>query len=81
VKLVIEEVSGGSKAGMTMLMGRQGEGSPVMRVLLAGEGEGTGLQRGAKAEVGRKVGIKGPIWDVMIDGEKWGVGVDWKVLT
>ena len=31
-------------------------------------------------QVGKTVGIKGPVWEVMIDGVKWGVGVDWKVL-
>lgn len=78
--LVVQEVSGDSREGITMVMGSQDKGSAAMKVLLAGEGEGTGLQKGAMVEVGRTVGIKGTVWDVVIEGEKWGVCVDWKVL-
>jgi hypothetical protein len=38
------------------------------------------LQKGSKVELGKRVGITGPVWEVMIEGIKWGVGVDWKVL-
>ncbi|KAH8592747.1 hypothetical protein B0O99DRAFT_653680 [Bisporella sp. PMI_857] len=61
VKFVIEEVSGSSRSGMTMVKGIQSGGKPILKVLLAGEGEGTGLQKGAKLEIGKIVGIKGPI--------------------
>ncbi|KAL5321930.1 hypothetical protein ACEPPN_009894 [Leptodophora sp. 'Broadleaf-Isolate-01'] len=94
VKVVVDEFSGGSREGMTMVRGRQvravegfGDGDEMVdtlrgvKVILAGEGAGTGLQRGSAVEIGKMVGIKGPVWEVVVEGEKWGVGVDWKVLT
>ena len=89
VSIVVDEVSGCARAGMTMVSGRQvhGDGRKevaddlgVVRVILAGEGAGSGLQRGSRVEVGRTVGIKSPVWEVLLGGVKWGVGVDWKVL-
>ena len=80
VKLVVDEISGNSRTGMAMIKGSQGEGGAAMKVLLAGEGESTGMQKGAKVEVGMTVGIKGTVWDVVIEREKWSVSVDWKVL-
>lgn len=92
VKMVVNEGSGGQRSGMTLVRGRQivqisekGEGHMPdnlgeVKVMLAGEGQATGLQKGSKVEIGKIIGIKGPIWEVVIDGEKWGVGVDWKVL-
>lgn len=91
VKVVVDEVSGGGRAGMSLVSGRQvqedenGELDMVddretIRVILAGEGQGVGVQKGAKVEVGRTVGIKGPVWEIFLDGHNWGVGVDWKVL-
>lgn len=90
VKVLVEEVSACS--GMTMIQGRQRQnmGSEAggemadhlgyIQVILAGEGQANGLQRGEIIEKGRIVGIKGPVWEVIIEGCKWGVGVDWKVL-
>ena len=75
---------------MTLVRGRQVlsgdfnqmiDSLEVINVILAGEGAGTGLQRGSKVAVGGIIGVKGPIWEVMIQGDKWGIGVDWKVLT
>ncbi|KAB8295299.1 hypothetical protein EYC80_007204 [Monilinia laxa] len=89
VKMVVDEVSGGGRMGMCLVRGRKMrdvegvemvDDSGVVKVLLAGEGVGTGLQRGKDVEVGRVVGIKGPVWEIAIEGEKWGVGVDWEVL-
>ncbi|KAK0108263.1 hypothetical protein ONS95_003080 [Cadophora gregata] len=95
VKIMVDEVSGGSKEGMTMVRGRQihtvdvdvyGEVGEMVdtvgevKVILAGEGAGTGLQKGSAVEVGKMVGIKGPVWEIVVEGVKWGVGVDWKVL-
>ena len=93
VRVLVDECSGGgaeSQARMTTIRGRQvhsigGEGEMVdtagkVKVMLAGEGQSTGLQKGSKVEVGKTIGIKGPVWEVVIEGEKWGVGVDWKVL-
>ncbi|TVY57719.1 hypothetical protein LSUE1_G008651 [Lachnellula suecica] len=88
VKIVVDEVSGGARTGMTMIRGRQIKAEDGMidegtetKVILAGEGTLTGLQRGSRVEMGKMVGIKGPVWEVVLEGEKWGVGVDWKVLT
>ncbi|ESZ96504.1 hypothetical protein SBOR_3126 [Sclerotinia borealis F-4128] len=89
VKMVIDEVSAGGGMGMCLVRGRQLrvlDGDEVVddmgmvKVMLAGEGAGTGLQRGRDVEIGRVVGIKRPVWEVVVEGEKWGVGVDWKVL-
>jgi hypothetical protein len=93
VRVLVDEVSGGgaeSQARMTMIRGKQvhfmgGEDEMVdtagkVRVMLAGEGQATGLQKGSKVEAGKTIGIKGPVWEVVIEEEKWGVGVDWKVL-
>jgi hypothetical protein len=87
VKIVVDEVSGGARTGMTMIRGRQikAEDGMIdqeteMKVILAGEGTAIGLQRGSRVEAGKTVGVKGPVWEVVLEGEKWGVGVDWKVL-
>ena len=87
VRILVDEVSGGAKAGMTLVRGRQVHDGEVMdhlgavRVMLAGEGLGTGMQKGARVEVGKIVGVKGPAWDVVVEGARWGVGVEWKVLS
>jgi hypothetical protein len=93
VRIVVDEVNGGgteSQARMTLVRGRQlhSMGAEMerldtvgeIRVMLAGEGQGSGIQRGSVIQAGKTVGIKGPVWEVVIDGMKWGVGVDWKVL-
>lgn len=90
VKLVVDEISGGGRAGMALVSGRLVRSDDldgmidslgILKVMLAGEGAGTGLQRGSKVEVGKMIGIKGPVWEVVVEGEKWRVGVDWKVLS
>ncbi|CAO2650207.1 Nn.00g014990.m01.CDS01 [Neocucurbitaria sp. VM-36] len=55
--------------------GEEGES----RVLLAGQG-GTRGSGGVKIKVGGIVGVRAPMWDVDVSGEKWVVGVDWVVL-
>jgi hypothetical protein len=89
VRIEVDEVRGGGRAGMTLVRGRQinGDGKVevvngfgVVRVILAGEGAGSALLRGGTVQVGKMVGIRGPVWEVLLEGEKWGVGVDWKVL-
>lgn len=83
VRIVVDEVSGGGRAGMTLIKGQQKQpdgtvdNPGVVKVILAGEGAGSGLQRGSMVEAGKTVGIKGPVWEVLLEGEKWGVGVDW----
>jgi hypothetical protein len=49
------------------------------RVLLAGQG-GTRGTGGVKIKIGDRVGIRAPLWDVDVGGEKWSVGVDWVLL-
>lgn len=90
VKLVIDEISGSERSGLTLVRGRQlhnmdgdvkiADTIGFVKIALAGEGAGTGLQKGARAEAGRHLGIKGPMWEILLDGVKWGVGVDWKIL-
>lgn len=90
MKLMIDEVSGGGRAGFTLVKGRQVlpdhvdamiDSLGTVNVVLAGEGTITGLQERSNVEVGRAVGIKSPVWEVVIEGETWGVGVDWTVLS
>ena len=89
LRLMIDEVSGGGRAGFALVRGRQVLSGDIdtmidsmgtVSVVLAGEGTGTGLEKNSKVEVGKTVGIKSPVWEVEIEGEKWGVGVDWMVL-
>lgn len=54
-------------------------GEDETRVLLAGQGGARGAG-GVKIRVGGVVGIRAPIWDVDVGGEKWVFGVDWVVL-
>jgi hypothetical protein len=89
-RLVIDEVRGGNNAGMTLVRGRQVYTGirteeeityvEAMKVILARQESWVGSERFSSLEVGSIVGIKGPMWEVMIGGEKWGVGVDWNLL-
>lgn len=90
VKLVVDEVSGNSRAGMMLVRGKQmhgldgeemADGNGIVKVILAGEGTANGLQRASIVGVGTRVGIRGPVWEVVVEGERWGVGVEWKVLS
>ncbi|KAF7954251.1 hypothetical protein EAE96_005380 [Botrytis aclada] len=56
------------------------DGLGEVKIMLAGEGMGMGLQKGMDVDIGRIVGIKGPAWEIVVEGVKWGVGVEWKVL-
>lgn len=88
IRIMVDAVSGGADGGMTMIRGSQihSEGGledvldhlGSVRVILAGEGLGG---RASAVGVGKIVGIKGAVWDVVLQDEKWGVGVDWKVLS
>jgi hypothetical protein len=48
-------------------------------VLLAGQG-GARSAGGVRIRIGGIVGVRAPMWDVDIAGEKWIVGVDWVLL-
>jgi hypothetical protein len=74
-------VRGTTDAGLynaSRLLGSVGEDGEV-RVMLAGQGGGRG-SGGVKVKVGGIVGIRAPLWDVDLAGEKWMVGVDWVLL-
>ncbi|TQS33587.1 hypothetical protein Golomagni_06063 [Golovinomyces magnicellulatus] len=88
VRISIEEFSGGGKAGMTIARGKKlqtsqeniSDISNEVKIILAGEASSISLQKCKSIEKNSIVGIRGPIWEVTIEGEKWDVGVDWKVL-
>lgn len=65
--------------GMMLVRERGGERGWILagrgRGDLAGRGRGEGV-----VEVGCVVGVKEPIWEVEIEGQRWRVGVEWKVL-
>lgn len=85
VRIVIDSVRNGG--GMCMVRGRQihdedagaVDNPATVKVILAGEGIMEGLKRNV-VEIGGVVGIKGPMWEVFVKGERWGVGVEWKAL-
>lgn len=51
----------------------------VVRIMLAGQGGARGAG-GVRVRVGSLLGVRAPVWDVDVGGEKWIVGVDWVVL-
>jgi hypothetical protein len=53
---------------------------PDIRMVLSGEGIISGIGRGNTVKVGSTVGVRGVMWDVDIQRERWSVGVEWKVL-
>jgi hypothetical protein len=93
MELVVDEVRGGPGAGMTLISGRQVHLAPkgqeweimdtlaVGKVILAGSGTTEGFQRANKVEVRKNIRIKGPVWEVVVEGEKWGVAVTWEVVN
>ncbi|KAL9100769.1 MAG: hypothetical protein Q9163_003901 [Psora crenata] len=60
-------------AGMSLVRSEGGE--EAIRWMLVGRGRGDGEVPGAKF-----IGVKEPIWDLEIAGEKWNVAVEWQVL-
>jgi hypothetical protein len=50
-----------------------------MRILLAGQGGARGAA-GVKIKIGSIVGVRAPMWDVDVAGEKWMIGVDWVAI-
>lgn len=92
VKIMVDEFSGSTRAGLTLLCGNQVhlglnvrrgfvvDDLGVVKVALAGSGTGTGIERAGRVEIGKLIGIKPPIWEVVLKGESWGIVVDWKVL-
>lgn len=60
-------------------LGSMGDDGGSIRMMLAGRGGARGAS-GVKIRVGSLLGVRTPMWDVDIGGEKWVVGVDWVVL-
>lgn len=74
--VTIEEV----KPGRRMYLARGRVDGEVRRFVLAGEGKLTGLGRRAVVEVGSRVAVGRPVWDVVLEGETWTVACDWSVV-
>ncbi|KAF2106834.1 hypothetical protein BDV96DRAFT_507273 [Lophiotrema nucula] len=77
-------VSGDADVGLynasRMPPGSAAQSEHETRVLLAGQGGARGLS-GVKIKERSVVGIRAPLWDVEIAGEKWVVAVDWILLS
>jgi hypothetical protein len=93
IELVVDEVRGGPGAGMMLISGRHVNLAPngreggmvdtlrVVKVILAGSGTAEGFQKANKVDVRKKIRIKSPVWEVVIEGEIWGIAVTWEVLS
>lgn len=66
----VKDVGGGGRVSFVEEDGGGGEGK---RWMLVGDYEGV-LGRGLV------VGVRRPVWEVVVEGEVWGVGVDWGVV-
>lgn len=51
-----------------------------VKFLLAGTGIVDGVNRAKKLEVGMRIGVRGPNWEIVVEGETWQVAVNWRVL-
>jgi hypothetical protein len=54
---------------------------PIHMMLGGEEGMSEGIRKGEQAAVGKVIGVKGPAWEVDVDGVRWGVSAAWKVLN
>lgn len=73
VKVRVAEFSKDGDVGAGMVLVREKDGG--RRWLIAGKGGGEGSVR-----VGCMIGVREPTWEVELNGGKWRVGVEWKVL-
>lgn len=88
MKVLIEEFVEEGKGRMTLIKGNRLEGSGdevsdvvgTVRIILAGQASSIGLQKSSPIKNGGIVGVKGPLWEVSIEGEMWTVGVDWQLI-
>ncbi|KAL9598864.1 MAG: hypothetical protein Q9219_004203 [cf. Caloplaca sp. 3 TL-2023] len=62
---------------MILVQAEIGEGGGDERWLLVGQGDGRGREVGR----GAIVGVRTPVWDVEVRGERWRVGVDWGIVN
>jgi hypothetical protein len=72
-------VSGTTNSGSHISRNPGASHDGEVKMLLAGQGgaRGTG---GVRINEGSVVGVRAPMWDIDMGGEKWVVGVDWVVL-
>lgn len=83
-EIIIEEISGSRNSGMTLINGRWAQNDDLgghVNLILAGEGSYSALQKAPRVEVGGVVGISAPAWDITLEGTKWCVAVDWKIVS
>lgn len=66
--LVKEYKVAGVGAGIVLVQGEEGK-----RWVLVGDAGGV--------RAGCTVGVRRPTWEVEVEGERWGVGVEWAVLV
>ena len=66
-RVAVRKVSGYGM-GPWLVEGRDGEGMLLVR------------NERETVEEGMAIGVKAPVWEVVVDGGGWRVGVDWKVL-
>ncbi|KAF1983259.1 hypothetical protein K402DRAFT_456672 [Aulographum hederae CBS 113979] len=81
-EVLVEEVGDGGGGrnggkGPCFVRGRLKEGKEV-KVLLVGLGKGVG--EAGRLKMGDTVRVGMPSWEVEVDGEVWGVGVEWGVV-
>lgn len=69
VKVRVDDVVGG-EGPCWLVRGKSSVGEDV-RLILAG---------GGGVEVGVVVGVRAPTWEVEVEGRRWRVAVDWRVL-
>ncbi|KAI9699792.1 MAG: hypothetical protein M1836_002827 [Candelina mexicana] len=74
VKLRVEEVRRGD--GMLLVRGLV-NGRETKVILAAGERGGVAGHEGREGDL---LGVRAPVWDVEVLGEKWGFGVQWAIL-
>jgi len=91
--LIVDEIRGGPSDGMTLITGRQinlplneqeselVDSFAIFKVILAGSGNSEAFQKATKLDVRKKIRIRSPVWEAVIEGEKWDVAVTWEVLN
>lgn len=62
---------------------RESDRMLLVREKVTGKGwvlTGSGTGRGEGLRNGCVIVVRRPVWEVKVEGEGWGVGVEWKVL-
>jgi len=76
VRVKVVEVRGGwgNGNGDVVLVRTTGGDGKVRKWMLLGSGG-----RGTAVRAGAVVVVRAPVWEVEVRGERWGVGVEWRV--